>query len=108
MRWRSAKRTATRRRASRWTPRLTLNLGLRWELYPTRTRSAGMGIECDDDLLIEPTRQAFARSLTSVLDGGVQDGPNIPFTVPYDHAPVTFSYDAATHVLTVSAPISRK
>jgi glucan 1,4-alpha-glucosidase len=38
--------------------------------------------------------------------GGVPGGANIPFTVPYDHAPVTFSYDAATHVLTVSAPIS--
>jgi hypothetical protein len=34
----------------RWraTPRLTLNLGLRWELYPTRTRSAGLGIESYD------------------------------------------------------------
>jgi glucoamylase len=38
--------------------------------------------------------------------GGVPGGANIPFTVPYDHAPVTFSYDPATHVLTVSAPIS--
>ena len=38
--------------------------------------------------------------------GGVPGGANIPLTVPYDHAPVTFSYDAATHVLTVSAPIS--
>ena len=28
--------------------KLTLNLGLRWELYPTRTRSAGMGIEAYD------------------------------------------------------------
>jgi hypothetical protein len=34
----------------RWrvTPKLTLNLGLRWELYPTRHRSAGMGIESYD------------------------------------------------------------
>jgi len=34
----------------RWrvTPKLTLNLGLRWELYPTRTRAAGMGIESYD------------------------------------------------------------
>jgi len=34
----------------RWraTNRLTLNLGLRWELYPNRTRSAGMGIESYD------------------------------------------------------------
>jgi hypothetical protein len=34
----------------RWraTSKLTLNLGLRWELYPTRTRSAGMGIESYD------------------------------------------------------------
>jgi hypothetical protein len=34
----------------RWraTSKLTLNLGLRWELYPTRTRPAGMGIESYD------------------------------------------------------------
>jgi hypothetical protein len=34
----------------RWraTSKLTLNLGLRWELYPTRRRSAGMGIESYD------------------------------------------------------------
>ena len=38
--------------------------------------------------------------------GGVPNGSNIPFTVPFDHAPVTFSYDATTHVLTVTAPIS--
>jgi hypothetical protein len=28
--------------------KLTLSLGLRWELYPTRTRSAGMGVESYD------------------------------------------------------------
>jgi glucoamylase len=38
--------------------------------------------------------------------GGVPGGANIPFTVPYDHAPVTFSYDGTTHVLTISAPVS--
>src|SRR5215467_7666234 len=38
--------------------------------------------------------------------GGVPGGANIPFTVPFDHAPVTFSYDGATHVLTISAPVS--
>src|SRR5437667_2229874 len=34
----------------RWrvTPKLTLNLGLRWELYPNRRRSAGLGIESYD------------------------------------------------------------
>lgn len=34
----------------RWrvTPKLTFNLGVRWELYPTRTRAAGMGIESYD------------------------------------------------------------
>src|SRR3954471_6356612 len=38
--------------------------------------------------------------------GGAPGGANIQFTVPYDNAPVTFSYVAATHVLTVTAPIS--
>lgn len=34
----------------RWraTSKLTVNLGLRWELYPNRTRSAGLGIESYD------------------------------------------------------------
>lgn len=34
----------------RWrvTQKLTLNLGARWEMYPDRTRSAGMGIESYD------------------------------------------------------------
>ncbi len=34
----------------RWrvTPKLTLNLGLRWELYPTRRRAQDMGIESYD------------------------------------------------------------
>lgn len=34
----------------RWrvTPKLTLTLGLRWEIYPTRRRSQGMGIESYD------------------------------------------------------------
>ena len=34
----------------RWraTPKLTLNLGLRWELYPDRRRSQGLGIESYD------------------------------------------------------------
>ena len=34
----------------RWrvTPKLTLNLGLRWELYPNRRRSQGLGIESYD------------------------------------------------------------
>jgi glucan 1,4-alpha-glucosidase len=36
--------------------------------------------------------------------GGVPNGPNIPFTVPFTGAPVTFSYVAATHVLTVTVP----
>ena len=35
--------------------------------------------------------------------GGVQNGPNINFIVPVDHAKVTFRYDSASHVLTISA-----
>jgi pullulanase len=35
-------------------------------------------------------------------EGGVQNGPNIPFTVAPGGDPVVFSYDAASHVLTVS------
>jgi glucan 1,4-alpha-glucosidase len=38
--------------------------------------------------------------------GGVPNGANIPFTVPFDHAPVTFSFNGATHVLSISAPVS--
>src|SRR6266496_4092153 len=34
-------------------------------------------------------------------EGGVPNGPNIPFTVPVDNTKVTFTYVAATHVLTV-------
>jgi pullulanase len=34
--------------------------------------------------------------------GGVQNGPNIPFVVPSDCATVTFAYDSATHLLTVT------
>ena len=32
---------------------------------------------------------------------GVLNGTNIVFSVPFDHAKVTFSYDATTHVLTI-------
>ncbi len=35
--------------------------------------------------------------------GGVPNGPNIGFTVPTNGAKVTFSYNAGTHVLTISA-----
>jgi hypothetical protein len=34
--------------------------------------------------------------------GGVQNGPNIPFIVPTSGV-VTFSYDSATHILTINA-----
>ncbi len=34
--------------------------------------------------------------------GGVQNGPNIAFNVPVDNTQVTFSYDATSHVLTVT------
>jgi glucoamylase len=36
---------------------------------------------------------------------GVAGGDNISFTVPADNAKVTFSWNATTHVLTVTAPI---
>jgi glycosidase len=35
--------------------------------------------------------------------GGVQNGSNIPFTVPVDGAKVVFRYDSSTHVLTIEA-----
>ncbi|HSJ89118.1 MAG TPA: alpha-amylase family glycosyl hydrolase [Anaerolineales bacterium] len=35
--------------------------------------------------------------------GGVANGPNISFTVPVNNAKVTFRYDAASHVLAISA-----
>jgi glucan 1,4-alpha-glucosidase len=34
--------------------------------------------------------------------GGAPNGANIPFSVPTDHAKVTFSYDTTSHVLTIS------
>ena len=34
--------------------------------------------------------------------GGTPNGANIPFSVPVDHAKVTFSYATSTHVLTIS------
>jgi glucan 1,4-alpha-glucosidase len=37
-------------------------------------------------------------------EGGVPNGANIPFTVPSANAKVTFTYNATTHVLTVTAP----
>jgi hypothetical protein len=36
--------------------------------------------------------------------GGVPGGANIPFTVADDNAKVTFSYDATSHVLTITVP----
>jgi pullulanase-type alpha-1,6-glucosidase len=36
-------------------------------------------------------------------EGGVRNGPNIPFTVPAACGEIVFTYDAATHVLTVGA-----
>ncbi|MGE5206030.1 MAG: alpha-amylase family glycosyl hydrolase [Chlamydiota bacterium] len=38
--------------------------------------------------------------------GGVQNGPNIPFTVPGGQADVTFTYNPSTHSLTISAGAS--
>jgi glycosidase/fibronectin type 3 domain-containing protein len=35
--------------------------------------------------------------------GGVQNGPNIPFFVPFDNARVTFEYNASTHVLSIQS-----
>lgn len=35
--------------------------------------------------------------------GGVANGPNIPFAVPADCTTMLFSYDPATHILTVAA-----
>lgn len=34
---------------------------------------------------------------------GVADGPNIPFTVPADNTPMIFSYDSASHFLSIRA-----
>jgi hypothetical protein len=35
--------------------------------------------------------------------GGVPGGPNIPFTVPAEGTMMDFSYDSATHILTISS-----
>ena len=34
--------------------------------------------------------------------GGTPNGANIPFTVPQDNTPVTFSYEGSTHVLAIT------
>ena len=39
--------------------------------------------------------------------GGALNGGNIAFAVPFDNAPITFSYDAASHVLTITVPPAR-
>ncbi|MCZ7575230.1 MAG: alpha-amylase family glycosyl hydrolase [Ardenticatenaceae bacterium] len=36
-------------------------------------------------------------------EGGVQNGPNISFMVPVDHAMVTFRYDPTSHILAILA-----
>jgi glycosidase len=36
--------------------------------------------------------------------GGVANGPNITFVVPADGAPMTFRYDTASHLLSVTGP----
>ena len=36
--------------------------------------------------------------------GGALNGDNIPFAVPFDNAPITFSYDSTSHVLTITVP----
>ena len=36
--------------------------------------------------------------------GGVANGGNIAFTVPFNNAKVTFSYDSTSHVLTIQTP----
>ncbi len=33
---------------------------------------------------------------------GVQNGPNVPFTVSIGYSPVTFSYETSTHLLTIA------
>jgi glycosidase len=35
---------------------------------------------------------------------GEPNGPNIPFTVPFNNALMTFSYNLSTHILTITAP----
>ena len=37
--------------------------------------------------------------------GGVENGPNIAFSVPSDGTKVTFTYDATTHVLTIEVAV---
>lgn len=35
--------------------------------------------------------------------GGVQNGPNIAFSVPYSNTEMLFSYDSVTHILTITS-----
>ena len=36
--------------------------------------------------------------------GGVANGANVAFTIPFDNAKVTFTYDSASHILTIQTP----
>lgn len=38
--------------------------------------------------------------------GGISDGANILFTVPFDHALMRFAFDSATNILTINADAS--
>jgi hypothetical protein len=79
----------------RWRPtaRLTLDLGLRWELYPTRTREDGLGIESYDP----ETNEALIGGRGGIpRDNGVGYSkklfaPRVGFTYQLDDATVVRS-----------------
>ncbi len=52
----------------RWraTSKLTLNLGLRWELYPTRTRSAGPPAWASSRMIPQPTKSWSVAAVASL------------------------------------------
>ena len=71
-------------------PKLTLDLGLRWELYPNRTRSGGLGIESYDPI----TNEALIGGR-----GGIPQDNGVGFSKKLFAPRVGFTYQATNSMV---------